>query len=373
VAEALLVACAAWALASLAYRAFALRQAALFQRRVDAFRGAGGAGRRLGRMVLLRPLHGAPPGFEGCLESLFVAARRAGGGARVALGVADPVDPARKEAERVRERFPDVSSALRAGPGPAGWNPKVANLVQLARGETGDVFVLSDADIRVPPDYLERLAVCFEEPRVGLATCPYRSVPAAGLASRIDALSSNTHFFPSTCAATRVEGVRFALGSTIAVRSRVLEESGGLAAILDEPADDWALGRNAVAAGHELGWAPVVVEHILEERGLRHAWLRHLRWARVSRSSRPGGWVGLVIVSHGWLPSLGIAALGPLAGFAWAGAAPVVFWLATALLALAARRATRVGVRDLPLLPLVDVFAFAAVLVGMRGRATPPG
>jgi ceramide glucosyltransferase len=360
--------CVTWMAASLLYRSFALRQAVLFQRRVDGFRPAEPASRV--RWVLLRPLHRAPAFLDAALEGLFAAARRAG--ARVALGVVDRADPAVKEAQRFAERYPDVSSSLRIGPGPRGWNPKIANLVQLAEGEDADVWVLSDADIAVPPDYVERLASCFAEARVGLATCPYRSVPSAGLASRIDALVSNTHFFPATCAATRVEGVRFALGSTIAVRCRALEEAGGLLAVLDEPADDWALGRNVVLAGHELAWAPLVVDHLLEEGGLRRAWLRHLRWARVSRSSRPAGYAGLVIVSHGWLPALGLAVAGGLAGAAAACWTPVLWWLAMAGLLTAARRATRVRPRDLLLLPLVDVFAFSASFAGMRGRATPP-
>lgn len=378
--------CGIWVAAAFVYRALALREAAAFQRRVDAFRpprgvpGRHAAARAPRCFVLLRPLRGAADHLDACLASLFRAARRSG--ARVLLGVAEPDDPAAKEAQRHREHASEVPSSLRIGPGPPGWNRKIANLVQLSRplvarsagpAEREEIWVLSDADIRVPDDYVARLASGFDEPRVGLVTCPYRSVPGAGLASRIDALVSNTHFLPSTCAAVRFEGVRFALGSTIAVRRDALDEAGGLAALLDEPGDDWMLGHHVLLAGHELAWAPLVVEHVLEDGGLRPAWLRHVRWARVSRSVRPGGYLGFVLVSHGWLPSLGLAVLGTASGGpGWVWAAPALWWLAMAGLVAAAGRAVGARRRDLWLLPLVDAFACSAALVGLRGRATPP-
>ena len=54
-------------------------------------------------------------------------------------------------------------------------------------------FVYSpDADIGVPDSYLEILLAPFADPKVGIVTCPYRSVGGATAAARTDALLTNT-------------------------------------------------------------------------------------------------------------------------------------------------------------------------------------
>jgi ceramide glucosyltransferase len=250
------------------------------------------------------------------------------------------------------------------GFGPAGLNPKMANLVQMSRDLDADLLLLSDADMRLPDDYVLRLTRPFKDDGVGLVTCPYRSVAAAGLASTLDALITNTHFLPSACVAARFEGVHFALGGTIAVRARALAEAGGFEKLLSTPADDFDLARRIEEAGWRLAWSPVVVDHMLEPVGWRAAARRHLRWARVIRHSRPGGYVGQ-IVTHGSVPAVLLATAGagiwlPLTWWALEG-----FWLWG--------RREILGIRAVDILkqPLVDLLALAVYVGGLFGRARP--
>ena len=236
IAHPIVTALAVWLAVALVYRWFALRSLTLL---CDGSRAPAEAVPPGGEVVALRPLHGAPAGFETCQESLLRAADRAG--VRVVLGVEDPGDPAAAAAERVLARHPDVRGELRVAPGPAGANRKVANLIQLSRGVDAELLLLTDADVRVPPDYVARMTLAFKDGEVGLVTGPYRSVPARTIASRLDALVTNTQFVPSTCVAARLEGVHFALGASIAVRSEALAQGGGFAALLPLAADDYGL------------------------------------------------------------------------------------------------------------------------------------
>lgn len=321
-----------------------------------------------GEVVVLRPLHGAPAEFDSCLESLLRAAALAG--ARVVLGVERAEDPAAEGALRLAARNPRARAELRAAPGPSGSNRKVANLIQMAEGLEAELLLLSDADVRVPIDYVVRATRAFKDSEVGLVTGPYRSVPGASVASRLDALVTNTHFLPGTCVAARFEGVHFGLGASIAVRGEALARAGGFEALLPLAADDYGLAHNVEAAGYRLAWTPMMVEHVLEDEGWRRSLRRHLRWARAVRGSRPVGYFGQLAV-FGPLPALLLAALwlargGPgwLVPLAWWGAQLAHLWRCRAPLGLRAR--------DLALLPAADLLAIGVWAGGLFGSPQPP-
>ena len=322
-----------------------------------------------GEVVVLRPLHGAPSGFASCLESLLRAAALAR--TRVVLGVegAGGSGGGRRGAP-ARRGFRRSRAELRVAPGPPGSNRKVANLIQMAAGLEAELLLLSDADVRVPLDYVSRATQAFKDSEVGFVTGPYRSVPGASLASRLDALVTNTHFLPSTCVAARFEGVHFGLGASIAVRGEALARAGGFEALLPLAADDYGLARNVEAAGYRLAWTPMMVEHVLEDDGWRRSLRRHLRWARAVRSSRPLGYFGQLAVL-GALPALLLAGLwlaqgGPgwLVPLGWWGAQLAHVWRCRAPLGL------RAG--DLALLPAADLLAMLVWAGGFLGSPEPP-
>jgi ceramide glucosyltransferase len=206
---------------------------------------------------------------------------------------------------------------------------------------------------------------------VGLVTFPYRSVPDSSLASRTEALITNTHFLPSVAMALELEGLHFALGASIGVRREALERAGGLEALLEVCGDDYEMARNIERAGYRLELIPLVLEHLLEGAGWNEAASRQLRWARVVRNERPIGYLGQ-IVTHGSIPAL---ALGALAAFSAAGPAgwllPVSWWGAQAASLWRRRRVLALRASDILLLPVVDVAAFLIWAGGFFGRPRP--
>jgi ceramide glucosyltransferase len=247
----------------------------------------------------------------------------------------------------------------------------MANLIQMTEGLEAEILLFSDADVRVPDDYVDRAIAPFKDSEVGLVTFPYRSVPGPSVASRIDALITNTHFLPSVAAALSLEGLHFALGASIGVRREALERAGGLEALLDVCADDYQMARNIEKAGYRLELVPMMLEHLVKGAGWLEAASRHLRWARVTRAERPGGYLGEGI-THGSIPAL---ALGGLAGLTGMGAAgwllPLAWWAAQAGALWRRRRILSLRGSDLLLLPLVDLAAFLVWVGGLFGRPRP--
>ena len=84
---------------------------------------------------------------------------------------------------RLQAEFPQRKIRLFHVP-PGGMNPKSAILQRLSVHAAGQVLVISDADIHVTPDYLDRVVAPLADPAVGVVTCPYRSEPSANIPSR---------------------------------------------------------------------------------------------------------------------------------------------------------------------------------------------
>src|SRR5262249_31156776 len=141
--------------------------------------------------------------------------------------------------------------------------------------------------------------------------------------ARVDALMTNASFLPSVALAARLEGVRFALGATMAIRRTVLDQIGGLEPLLEVLADDWSLAERTRRTGHRIVLSPILLDHHVGEPGWAAMWRRHLRWARTMRALRPSGYAG-TIVAHGLAPALGLAML---VGGGATGAGALAAWL----------------------------------------------
>lgn len=198
-------------------------------------------------------------------------------------------------------------------------NGKAATLAQAQRYWSGALFLISDADMRCSGHYLDAVLGEFRDPEVGVVTCLYRGNSGSlGLGALFESLCI-LDFSSSVLVAERVEGVNFAMGSTMAIRRETLEQIGGFEALEPYLADDFQLGHRAGKRGWKVRLAPTVMETDLGAPSLRNALAHQYRWLVTSRVSRPGGhfafivtqglvWAGLVALSSpalgGWLLAL---------------------------------------------------------------------
>jgi ceramide glucosyltransferase len=217
---------------------------------------------------------------------------------QIVFGVSDPTDPAVEIVERVRRDFPHRDITLSIGHRP-GTNRKIANLCHMIEHAKHPVLALSDADIRVRPDYLRRVVAPLRSPKVGLTSCLYRGRGFFGLPSVIESLLINTDFIPMVLAA-HLTGQRYALGAAMTFKREALERAGGFPRLADYLADDNRLGEWIREAGYDLVLLPYVVETILDSMTLGDVWRHQVRWARTYRVCMPVGWF-CSVVTHATL------------------------------------------------------------------------
>jgi ceramide glucosyltransferase len=252
---------------------------------------ADGSGETTPPVSILKPLKGTDPEMY---ESLRSHCLQNYPEYEILFGIKDTNDPAGEIVERLKAEFPQRSIRLVVCPENLGANTKVSNLAQMLPGARYEFLIVNDSDIRVEPDYLQRVVALLAGPKVGMVTCLYRGVPAHTLGSRLESLGISTDFSAGVLVARQVErGIRFGLGSTLAFRRHDLEAIGGFQGFVDYLADDYEIGRRIAARELEVKLSEKVVETFVPPYSVREFLLHQLRWARSVRDSRPWGYVGL--------------------------------------------------------------------------------
>jgi len=313
---------------------------------------------------LLKPLRGADPNLERHLESFFVQAYPS---FEILFAVRRADDPAVAVAKRLMARYPHIPARLILTGEPPYANAKVYSMEKMAEAASGDVLVITDSDTSVNKDYLRIVAAAFAPERVGAATSLYRGAPGADLWSKMEALGMSTEFMAGVVVAWLLEGMKFALGPSMAVRRDCLRAIGGFAAMADYLGDDFVLGQWASEAGYEVALLPHPVNHHATALGFTSSFKHRLRWNRSSRFSRPAGYVGQGF-TYGlpWALLLFLVAPFWWSGFVLLAVAAARMWMAyelgTSLLN------DREALRRFWLIPLQDALSFGAWIGGFVGR-----
>lgn len=312
---------------------------------------------------ILKPLCGHDEGLEENLLSFFVQEYA---NYEILFGVHRLDDPAVEVAEKMIQQYsvgPVKARLIVTGESPIP-NAKAYSLNRLVREAQHGLLVMCDSDVRVEPDLLSRLAREFENNRVGLITCPYRAVPGESVWSKTEALGMNTELLGGVMVARMLEGMRFALGCTIAVRREVLEAMGGFGYLQEFLAEDFVIGQRTAEMGYEVLFSSAVIQHRIGSQTMLRNFAHRLRWARSTRRSRPAGYWGQLFTYPLPLALLLVAV--------WPAAWPVL--IVTVAVRGAAAVATAEFVVHDPLLrgqwwllPLQDVLGFVVWLGGFLG------
>ena len=238
---------------------------------------------------LLKPLHGLEPALEANLESFF---HQDYPRYEIIFGCRQENDPALNVVQAVRRRHPRVPVKIVVSGEPEHPNAKVCSLQRMAEVAGSDYLVISDSDVRVTPQYLREVIRPLLQPEIGMVTCLYRGVSSGGLWSCLEALGMSVEMTAGVVVADMLEGLKFALGPTMAIRRDVLEEVGGFQVLADYCADDFVLGQRVFEAGKRVVLSQYVVDHVaLHQRCV--ASLQHqVRWMKSTRFSRPKGHIG---------------------------------------------------------------------------------
>ncbi len=244
-------------------------------------------------VTLLKPLHGAEPDLEAHLVTFF---QQDYPKYEILFCARHPEDAGLQIAQRVAARFPHIPVQFLTTGEPKYINAKVHSMERMEAAAHYDLFVISDSDVRVRPEYLREIIAPFVDPKVGMLTCVYRGVAAdSGIWSRLEAAGMSVEMTSGVLVADLTEGMKFALGPTMIVRRECVAEIGGFGVLGDYCADDFLLGNLVAERGHTVVLSEHVIDHIVINERFVSSVKHQVRWMKSTRFSRPLGHLGTVL------------------------------------------------------------------------------
>jgi len=283
-------------------------------------------------LSVLKPLHGTEPGMERNLETFF---EQDYPDFELLFCARFDTDEGLRLAKSVGQRYPHVNAqyVTCGDPMPKFHNAKVYSLAKLDSVAKNDLYITSDADVRVEKNYLQRMVQTLKDPHNGLASCVYLGTAHehAGFPSQLDAVGKSVEMTSGVLVADMIEGTKFALGATMATRRKSFQDVGGFNELGQFYADDFVLGNRLAAQGTGVLLATHIIRLMVQDSPFWLSFRNQLRWMQSTRRSRPWGHLGTGLtfaMPYGLLGLLwGLLSGHPLLGLAWLGAMVVNRWL----------------------------------------------
>jgi ceramide glucosyltransferase len=270
-------------------------------------------------------------------------------------------DSVRPVVEKLQHDFPDLKIRVLLGSGRVASNDKVAKLARMAAEAIYETVVISDSDVRVQPDYLRAMVAPLAEKGVGAVTCFYVHTDLTTFADRLQTVGMMSDFYAGILVAWQLEGIKFALGPSIATTRERLAGFGGYAAIENSPGDDLLVGRLIAEQGFEVRLLHYAVTTVSDYRSVSDLLHKRMRWIVVMRHMRPWGHLGLLL-TQGLPWSLAAVAVHPDAAPLYLGAYLVTRIAMTWTIGIHGLK--RPGLwSEMMLIPIWDAVAFSIWLV----------
>ena len=254
---------------------------------------------------ILKPLKGGDLTTRKSLQSWLQ--QTYAGPVEILFGVADSADPVCEIVRALLAENPVVNARLIVCVKLVGANAKVAKLVQLEQLAQYNLILVSDADVRVPVDFLANFVAPLRDPKVALVNCFYRLANPTTTAMRWEALAVNADFWSQVLQSATLKPLDFALGAAILLRRKALEQIGSFAALADCLADDYQVGNRIAKQGHSIALCPIVVECWDAPANWTEVWKHQLRWARTIRVCQPLPYFFSILSNASLWPGLWLA------------------------------------------------------------------
>lgn len=243
-------------------------------------------------VTLLKPLCGMEPNLRQNIVSFFDQEYPS---FEIIFGAHSANDPALAIVEAVRQEFPFVPVQVVISGAPSEANAKICSMRKMYAAARYDYLVISDSDVEVKRNYIKEVVTPLLNQEVGMVTCLYRGASSGGFWARLEALGMSVEMTSGVLVSDLLEGMKFALGPTMAIRREVLDAVGGFEPLAVYCADDYVLGQRVANTKTGVILSTHVIDHVVVNRRLASSLVHQIRWMKSTRFSRPVGHISSVL------------------------------------------------------------------------------
>lgn len=230
---------------------------------------------------ILKPLCGLDDALEANLTSFLAVA---GPRDEVLLGVKDSTDGAFPLACALAQR--DLRFRVVIQRSTPGLNPKVNQLVTLAREAKHALLLISDSNARLPVGAIDELVALFEDDvRVGCVTNPVSGAGHQSFGALLDNLHLASGIGAAQLGAKTLVGKDLVVGKSMALRRAALDSLGGFTRYADVLAEDYVTGQDLRRGGWSIRVAQSPVWNVATHKSVRAFFERSLRWGVIHRTA----------------------------------------------------------------------------------------
>jgi ceramide glucosyltransferase len=264
-----------------------------------------GRGAELPPVSVLKPVHGMEAQLRENIESFF---RQDYPSYEILFAADEADDPALNLVREISARYPQIPCRILVTGKPPWPNPPAYCFYRMAEVAAHEILVTSDSDVEVDPNYLREVVTPMFDQKVGMVTCVYRGKNAAGFWAGLTAIGMSVEMTAGVLVANLLEGMKFGLGPTIAVKKEAVNKIGGYEVLGDYFANDFMIGNLIDKAGYRVVLSEHVINHVVSQKNFKKMWENQLRWAKSTRYSRPKGHFGSGLIFAMPYGLLGLAA-----------------------------------------------------------------
>src|ERR1043166_3281839 len=242
---------------------------------------------------VLKPVHGMEAQLRENIESFFSQDYPS---YEILFAADEEDDPALSLVRELSARYPNIPCRILVTGKPPWPNPPAYCFYRMAEVSTREILVTRDSCVEVAPNYLREVVTPVLDKNVGMVTCLYRGKNAAGFWAGLTAIGMWVEMRAGVLVANLLEGMKFGLGPTIAVKRDALNKIGGYQATGDYFANDFVIGNLIAKAGYRVVLSEHVIDHVVSQKNFHKMWENQLRWAISTRYSRPKGHFGTGLI-----------------------------------------------------------------------------
>lgn len=319
------------------------------------------------RVSILKPVHGLEKNLRQNLRSACLQDYPT---FEVVFSVQRKDDPALEILRAIAREFGPQRVQVIVEEKKPGSNGKINNMAGGLPHARYEVIVISDSDVKLPPDYLQAIVKPLANPAIGFVCTPFKAVHAERWFERLELLSLNADFMPSVAFAYETGASLFCLGASIALRRETIEQIGGIESLADYLVEDYEMGRRIVERGQRGFLTTPIVETMVDLKTPAQWWSHQVYWDQNTRAARPWGFFCTILIRA--IPfALLLALLTPASATGWLILALTVFVrLCSAGLIMRYGLDDHEGLHALALLPLRDVAGLVSWILAFLRRTT---